>query len=386
MNLNDYFSPVALEKPAGYHLSDQAIFFRNIRVHTPDEPIEQIGQYDVAIMGVGDDRNAMIKGSAGAPDQIRAELYLLYKLNSLKIIDLGNLVTGPTIHDSYYAIRDVVDELVSHKVIPIVLGGSQDMTYGSFLGLEGRLGRLRYVTLDSHLDMGIIEDEIRPESYLIPILSTKKDSLLHFTNLGHQRYFVDQKDLDFLFEQQHETVRLGILRKQLSGVEPILRDADLVSMDINSVRQCDAPASMYPSPNGLTGEEICQLANYAGRSDHLSAFGIYNIIPERDLMNQTVKLAAQVIWYFMEGIQERKTERPRADQDNFKQFMVKMEEVDQDVIFYRSMHTDRWWMEIPETKNGKKRNILVACSYEDYQKACNREIPDRWYMFYRKLN
>jgi hypothetical protein len=43
----------------------------------------------------------------------------------------------------------------------------------------------------------------------------------------------------------------------------LLRDADLVSFDISAVKQSEAPASRFASPNGLAAEDACQLARYA---------------------------------------------------------------------------------------------------------------------------
>jgi len=50
------------------------------------------------------------------------------------------------------------------------------------------------------------------------------------------------------------------------------------------------------------------------------------------------------------------------------------------MVFYKSMLSDSWWMEVP-TSNlelfpiGK---IIVACSYNDYVSASKQELPERW--------
>jgi arginase family enzyme len=387
MDLNDYFDAVRLDRPANHHLSEKAVLCRNIYIHTPDTPIRNLDKYGLALIGVPEDRAAEIKGSAASPDRIRNHLYQLFRVNtSLEIIDLGNLKSGNKVQDTYFALRDVILELSTRNLVAVIIGGSQDLTYGIYLAFE-KLGRkFSFVTVDSRLDMGIIEDEVKPESYLIPILSRKKELLFNYTNLGHQTYFVDQGDLDFLKDNFHSTLRLGDIRKEPGKVEPYLRDAGFISIDMGAVRQADAPGCMYPSPNGLNGEELCQVTRFAGLSPQIRCLGIFNIIPESDTRQQTSHLASQALWYFMDGVSQRKEENPGSAPDSFKKFIVSHNEMDHDIIFYKSIETDRWWFEVPVIQKSRSRHVLLSCSHEDYQKACNQEIPDRWLNAFQKLN
>ena len=387
MNLNDYFDPVSLESPANDHLSDKAVFCRNIYIHTPDSPIVQLDDFRLAIMGVPEDRGSSLPGPAQSPDLIRIQLYQLFRVNpALKIIDLGNLKTGQTSQDTYFALRDVLLELSAHQLITICMGGSQDLTYGIYLAHEKMDRKFSFATVDSRLDMGVIADEIKPESYLIPILSRKKELLFSYTNIGHQTYFVDHGDLDFLRDNFHNSIRLGDLRQDIGKVEPYLRDAAFLSLDMCAVRQADAPGCIKPSPNGFTGEEICQISRFAGLSNNITTFGVFNILPVADLGDQTTHLTAQLLWYFMDGVSQRIEENPHAAPDSFKKFIVSLSDVAHDIIFYKSLETDRWWFEVPVLKKNKSRYVLISCSHDDYQRACNHEIPDRWLHAFQKLN
>jgi len=387
MNLHDYFDPVSLEKPEFHHLSEKAVFCRNIDIHTPDNEIKNISRYNIAIIGIPEDRNASIKGSATAPDLIRNELYQLFRLDhELKIIDLGNLKPGNAVQDSYFALRDVSLELLDHNLILVLLGGSQDLTYGTYLAFEKLESLFSFATVDSRLDMGIISDEVSPDSYLIPILSRKKELLYNYTNLGHQKYLVDWQDFEFLNQQFHDTIRLGDIRTNIALTEPIIRDAGFVSFDLNAIRQSDAPGSLNPSPNGLYAEEACQISRYAGLSNKLTSYGIFNLIPEHDIHGQTAHLSAQMIWYFLEGVSQRRLETPSGGSNLFKKFIVSMSQTHQEIAFYKSNDTERWWIEVPIISDARRRKVLISCSYDDYQKACNQEIPDRWLNAYQKLN
>jgi arginase family enzyme len=387
MNIQDYCDPVALEKPDNHHLSDKALFCRNIYIHTPDTSVHKLEQYDLAILGVPEYRATGLQGIENAPDLIRNQLYRLYRLNpKLKILDLGNLKCGNTVQDTYFALRDILLELTGLKLVTLILGGSQDLTYGIYLAFEKLERKFSFVTVDSRLDMGIIDDQITPESYLIPILSRKKELLFSFTNLGHQTYFVDQADIEFLHDNFHRTIRLGDLRKDIARVEPIIRDSGFISLDLNAARQSDAPGCTHPSPNGLSGEEICQISRYAGLSPMLKCFGAFNYIPGTDREDQAAQLIAQSAWYFMDGVSQRKDEHPLSAPDSFKKFIVSHSDMDHDITFYKSLETDRWWFEVPVIRKTKTRHILLSCSLDDYQKACNQEIPDRWLNAFQKFN
>ncbi len=386
MILNDYFDPVGLEKPENHHLSEKALFCRNISIHTPNTPIPGIGPYRLALLGVPEDRQALKKGSHEAPDRVRNKLYQLYRVHpKLKIIDLGNLRIARTVKDTYFALRDITAFLLENGVIPVTIGGSQDLTYGQFLAFRGRKPGVRLATLDARLDMGNLDEQVKPGSYLVPILAAGRDSLFHYANLGHQNYLVDPSDVDYLQERHFEVIRLGIIRKSTGLIEPVLRDTHLLSLDISSVKQSDAPGSDSPSPNGFSSEEICQIARYAGLSDQLSAFGIFNINPTLDLNEQTAHLAAQVIWHFLEGFSGRQPENPAENKQDFKKFIVRLNDMDTDIHFFKSIRTGRWWTSVPAGEN-KGSSLFLASSYEEYRKACNQELPDRWLNFFKKLN
>ncbi len=136
MDLNDYFEPVALDKPEESFRSDDLLFGRNIRIHTASIAIDEISNYNIAILGVNEDRNSGNTGSAEAADRIRMKLYELSRVNEkLRIIDLGNLKRSANVNDSYFGLRDVMMEILNNQVTAIVLGGTQDLTPGDLYGL-----------------------------------------------------------------------------------------------------------------------------------------------------------------------------------------------------------------------------------------------------------
>ncbi len=385
MNLNDYFDPVSLEKPEFSHLKAESTISRSISIHTPDVPVSNIGNYDIAVFGVKEDRNAFIQGSASAPDKVREQLYLLSSPpGKVKIIDLGNLKKTNNIEDTYFALRDVLSELIKKSVIALIIGGSQDLGIGLARSYEEYNSFWNFITIDSRIDFENEPGKIHSGNYLGHITGLKSQKYLSMVNLGHQVYFTPLKRMDEFENKGHLSKRLGILRTNLKIAEPFLRDSDILSIDMNAVRQSDAPAGSSPSPNGLFAYELCQLTRYAGAAENLKTVLFSELIPENDHNGHTSHLVAQALWYFIEGYSIRRPEDPR--EGNIKKFIVSTSAADQNMIFYKSNDTDRWWMEIPVKDPFTDRNYIISCGYEDYQMACTNEIPDRWWNLMRRFS
>ena len=164
-----------------------------------------------------------------------------------------------------------------------------------------------------------------------------------------------------------------------------MRDADIVSVDIGSVRKSEAPGNNSSSPNGFYGEEICAIARYAGISDKVTSFGVYEYNSKLDVQNQTAHLIAQMLWYFIEGVNFRAKDYPYATKESYQRFTVMLDD-DDPINFYKSDKSGRWWMEINLISNNKhKRHALIPCSYQDYEHALQQKIPNRWYKALQKM-
>jgi arginase family enzyme len=384
MNLLDFVDPVGLDKPDEHLISSPGILGKNIDIHTPGFEIGELSNYDLAILGVPEDRNSLNKGASLAPEKIRAQLYQLQKIDGTKkILDLGNLKQGNTFNDTYIALKEVLQTLISHNVVSIIIGGTQDLTIPAFQTFEAIKSNINLVTIDRTID--IIKDSVNTsaESYLTEILF-KKRRLFKYCNLGHQLYLTDKHNLDLINKLYYDAYRLGDIRSDISIIEPMLRDSDLVSFDISAIRQSDAPAFFNPSPNGFYSEEACQLARYSGLSDMVSMFGLFEVNPKFDNRLQTSTLAAQMIWHFLDGYSCRSVEIPSSENKNFKTFIVGNSDLDYEITFYKSTKTERWWMEVQNPKTNKP--VIISCSYADYLVACEHEVPNLWWKSYQKLS
>jgi formiminoglutamase len=384
MNLIDYLDPVSLEKPPEYLITGSNIFGKNIDIHTPDFQIKEINQYDLVLLGVPEDRNSFNKGASLAPEKIRTQLYQLHKHDkAIRILDLGNIKQGNAFTDTYFALKEVIEHLLYHNVVIILIGGTQELTLSAFHAYESIKPNINLVTFDRTIDL--IKESVKTtaESYLTEIL-LKKRRLFKYCNFGHQAHLTDKRNIDLINKLYHDVYRLGEVRADISMVEPIVRDTDIISFDISVVRQSDAPAFFNPSPSGFTSEEACQLARYSGVSDMVSFFGLFEVNPKLDSRFQTSNLASQIIWYFIDGLTCRNVEIPSEENKNFKTFIVGNTDLDQEITFYKSLVSERWWMEIPNPKDEKP--VIISCSYSDYQSACEHEVPTLWWKSFHKLS
>jgi len=393
MSLIDFFTPV----DAGRLLSENA--FNNgrlgtcISVYTDQFPDLENQKPDIAIMGVQEDRNT--DGNAGCalgPDYVREKLYHLFEGNyKTKIADLGNIRRGEKVIDTYFAVKTVVAELIKMDILPIIIGGSQDLTYAQYLAYEVLEQKVDLVIVDAKLDM---EDDQYPDSiettsaaYLNKIFMHEPDMLFNFSNLGYQTYFVNQERLlmmDKLFFDAH---RLGNLTGKIQLTEPIIRNASMISFDVGVIRSSDAKANFNAVPNGFYGEEACQICRYAGFNDKLSSIGFYEFNPAYDSNGQTAMLLAQMIWYFIDGFYNRKKDFPLHPKSQYLIYKTSLKHKEHELVFVKSKKSDRWWMQIPYPTAGSKneRFHLVPCHYDDYLLAVSGEMPDLWWRTYQKL-
>lgn len=385
-----YFCPLSIENIRGAEgtLPPDALG-QFILSYEEGHPFPSYEGARIALIGVGEERGATAnEGCGAAPDAIRRELYRLKRhAQTLPVIDLGNLRLGHTLADTYAAIATVIHELLAQKVIPVVLGGSQDLTYGQYAGYKMSEQIINIVSVDARFDLGLPEEAINNQTYLGKIILEQPNYLFNFSNLAYQTYFTGVDNVALMKKMHFDTYRLGHVQTDIQEAEPVVRNADLVTVDISAVRQSDAPGCAEAGPNGLYGEELCQMMQYAGMSDKLSGIGFYEYNPTLDRHTQTAQLLAQAIWYFMEGVGQRKLDVPISNPNSYLTYRVTLEELDQEITFIKSMKSDRWWMKLPMegARNRYLSQHLLPCSYRDYQQACNNEVPERWWNAVHKM-
>lgn len=393
IDIKDFLKPVDVSEYSERGNYAPSSLGNTIQIFKDPDNFPDTEKATIAILGVEEDRAATNnEGCAHAPTAVREQLYKLNRSalqpNSLKIVDIGNIRKGHSIKDTYFAATKVIGEVIKNNIIPIIIGGGQDLTYHQYLAYESFGYTINMVAVDSAFDVGEQESELNSRSYLNSIILHHPNFLFNYSNIGYQTYFVDPNSIELMNKLYFDTYRLGNVRKQMSEVEPVLRSADMLSFDVSAIRRADAPGNGNASPNGFYGDEACQVARYAGLSEKLSSIGFYEYNPRFDQQAQTAMLIAQMIWYFIDGVCARKKDYPGGTIGDYIKYRVPIKNKDAEILFYKSNKTDRWWMEVPYPASKKvkyERHHLVPCSYADYETACKDEMPDRWWQTYQKL-
>lgn len=350
--------------------------------------VPNIDDVKIALIFVREGRSSVGNKETGSDFfAIRNHLYKLFLGRwSIKIADLGDLNAGFEVADTYSALKEVSFYLMKKQIIPVVIGGGQDLTYAIYRSYDNLEQSVNLVSVDSKFDLGSVEGKLDSNSFLSHIILGQPSNLFNYSNIGYQTYFNSKEEIDLMDQLYFDTLRLGNVSKDIESVEPIMRDADVVSIDIGAIRYSDAPGNKNASPNGFYGEDMCAIARYAGISDKVSSFGIYEYNEAKDNVGQTAHLIAQMIWYFIEGVEYRSNDYPYCTKDEYTKYIVPID--NEELYFYKSNKTERWWLDVPFPDGANlnyMRHSLIPCTYEDYLKATDQEIPDRWWKAYRKL-
>lgn len=347
------------------------------------------GEANIVLLGVKEDRlKEHYKGVALAPDEVRRQFYKLVKPRSdIPLADLGNIEPGNTISDTYFALTQTLLELHRQRKVVILLGGSQDMAYAQFAACEGLNPNLNLLVADSRVDMSVDDDDVLQSGFLSRIISHPKHYLFNITHIAQQGYFVEPESYDAFERMNFDMIRLGNLRNKINETEPLCRNADMMVMNLSVVKLADAPGQCQGSPNGLSAEECCQLARYAGMGNDMQSFALYDMNPLHDQNGQTAMLCAQALWYFLEGYTNRKNDYPSSESKDYLIYRTISKNREHEIVFYKNTRTERWWMEVPypRERSSKSGSFMVPCSYSDYEAALNEAVPDRWMKTYLKL-
>ena len=300
------------------------------------------------------------------------------------LYDLGDILPGQDLKDTYFALSQVVSELVKINVIPVIIGGSQDLLlpiYDAYGKLEQTIN---ICSVNHTLNLGSPDVPENANGYLSHLLLKRPCYLFNHANIGLQVPYSNPKEIELFEKLYFDVCRLGEFNDDFKKAEPHLRNSDMISINFESIKASETMDN-NGIPNGFYAEQICQISKYAGISDKVSSLGIFN---NKNYTPIGDSLLAQIIWYFIDGIASRFGDFPKGTKEDYKKFTVFMQDTNHELIFYKSNKSERWWMEVPyPPTKGKKneRHFIIPCNKEDYQKAMKNELPNLWWKTYQKL-
>jgi formiminoglutamase len=365
-DLQDFLSPInkaQLNNDEGYN---EGQLGNHISIF--EEQLPDIEEAHIVLVGVNEVRGTGQANNQFAADAIRTQLYRLhYWHTQISVADIGNIKIGATLQDTYAAVKTVVAELVQLNKKVIILGGSHDITLAQYFAYASLQKVVEVTCIDALIDLRN-ESNLRSDNFLLEMLTGEPNLVKHYNHIGFQSYFVHPGMLETIDKLRFDCFRVGTAKENLDEIEPAIRNSNFVSFDISAIKNSDAPANTL-SPNGFTGEEACVLARHAGLSNDVSSFGIYGYNPAKDTNDLTAIQIAQMLWYYIDGINKSLQEVSLEDRNSFNEFHCTFTEVE--TVFLQSKKTGRWWMQLPNKK-------FIACSYKDYVMASHNDIPERW--------
>lgn len=382
----DFLSPVSEEVIAYAKLQDKQSLGLAVTYYREGEQFPEIEKGSVVMLAVPENRNDVnYLGEQLSFNAIRKSFTELFPGNwNAKIIDIGDLMPGASVSDTYYALKQTVELLVKSGAIPVILGGSHDLTYAMYRAYDNLDQMVNLVSVDAKFDLKDPSEGIKNNNYMNSVVVDEPNNLINFSNIGFQTYYNSQEEIDLLEKLYFETYRLGEVTNNISVIEPITRDADIVSFDMTAIQASEiSNDSGYNSPNGFNGKEACAISRYAGVSNSVSSFGVFEL--NNKMSASGVMLTAQMLWYFIEGVHCKIVEPSLNSESSYKKYIVPSQ--DYDFVFYESLLSNRWWVKLPDNEcenNNIKKHSLLSCTQEDYLIACDQQIPKRIYKAFRK--
>jgi hypothetical protein len=302
-----------------------------------------------------------------------------WAFGKLVVRDLGDLrKTTPDF------VIPLLRELHTAGITPILIGASPKAFTAQYLAFAELNRQVSLLSIDRTIRLNPVGEG---KEALDNAVHNKGRRKFHLTHIGAQQHLTDPAIFDLFNAQAFEAVSLGPARGDTSALEPLLRDADLVGLDISAINYNEAPARAGLHPSGFSLQEASQLAYYAGNSDKLSSFGLYGLDATAGSGRDTKLTAAayaQLIWYFLQGFSRRQGDFP-ASSKGMTEYVVDIDDFDK-LTFWRSPRSNRWWVQVPaESRKGEDRHRLVPCRYEDYLEASGQQnLPDRLLAAFRR--
>ncbi len=376
----EYLRPVSKAVCAHREVLPQGVLGKQIYLHLSEDEFPDISTFKYALLGVPEHRrDEDYMGEAIDFDAVRMAFYGLFPGNwDWSMVDLGDIIPGSTIVDTDFALREVLNVLLKVGVMPIVLGGSQDLLYAHYRAFDGVQDMINVVNIDHRFDLGDHQKPMSNKAYVGKMVVDKPYNMMNYAVLGYQSYLNPPQEIALMDKLHFEAYRLGNLIEDITIAEPIMRQAQLVALDVSSVKSSAMSFRYHKSPNGFDSREICALSRYAGISNGVKSFGIYEL-KSFEKYESAPNLVAQILWYFIEGVSFRVNEGDLMNPDNFTIYSVPVD--DMVLVFKKSNRSGRWWIELPNNNNlnnNMSSAALLPCTYEDYLSTTEQNIPERW--------
>jgi hypothetical protein len=185
--------------------------------------------------------------------------------------------------------------------------------------------------------------------------------------IGVQQHLVPRN-----IPQHVHTLHLSEVRQSFADAEALIRQSNACVIDMSAISSYELPAQHSISASGFCTEEACMLMRYAGLHAGTRLVVMTGHDPRSLQLDSSANIAAQLIWYFLEGYNQCLPEDPLSSA-HCTSYVVHLDLYDTGFKFYKSERTGRWWVQMHAQEPGK----VFPCTYRDYQHATQGQVSDR---------
>ena len=281
------------------------------------ENVNEVGNYDVAIVGVPHDSGTTYRpGTRFGPQGIRkiSALYTPYNYEmgvdlreQISICDVGDIFTIPANNEkSFDQISKGVAHIFASGAFPIILGGDHSIGFPTVRGVCRHLGdkKVGIIHFDRHVDTQ--ETDLDERMHTCPwfhATNMKNAPAKNLVQLGIGGWQVPREGGKIFRERSTNVLtvtdifEMGLKEAADFAIEKATDGTDCVyiSFDIDCIDAGFVPGTGWPEPGGLLPREALKLLEYIIRKVNVCGIELVEVSPPYDVSDMTALLATRVI-------------------------------------------------------------------------------------------
>ena len=281
------------------------------------EDVNQVGNYDVAVIGVPHDCGTTYRpGTRFGPQGIRriSALYTPYNYEmgvdlreQITLCDVGDIFTIPANNEkSFDQISKGIAHVFASGAFPIILGGDHSIGFPTVRGVCRHLDdkKVGIIHFDRHVDTQEIDLDERmhtcPWFHATNMANAPAENLVQ---LGIGGWQVPREGVKVCRERGTNVLtvtditEMGLEAAAQYAIERATDGTDCVyiSFDIDCIDAGFVPGTGWPEPGGLLPREALKLLELVVRNVPVCGLEIVEVSPPYDVSDMTSLMATRVI-------------------------------------------------------------------------------------------
>lgn len=281
------------------------------------EDVKQVGNYDVAIVGVPHDSGTTYRpGTRFGPQGIRkiSALYTPYNFElgvdlreQITLCDVGDIFTIPGNNEkSFDQISKGIAHIFRSGALPIILGGDHSIGFPTVRGVCRHLGnqKVGIIHFDRHVDTQ--ETDLDERMHTCPwfhATNIKNAPAKNLVQLGIGGWQVPRQGVKVCRERETniltvtDITEMGLDAAVNFALERALDGTDCVyiSFDIDCIDAGFVPGTGWPEPGGLLPREALYLLGKIIQNAPVCGLEVVEVSPPYDVSDMTALMATRVI-------------------------------------------------------------------------------------------